>query len=98
MTVAAGLAALADEELTLVLDGRVEELEQLASRRDVLLAALGSEPVDLPTERAALEHALRVQALAGEALRQRLEATTQELGRMGAKRAAAQGYRKSTHV
>jgi len=98
VTVAAGLAALADQELTLVLDGRVDELEGLAARRALLLRALPADAGRDPDQRAALEHALRVHALAGEALRERLEATAAELEGLRVRRAAAQGYRRSTNV
>jgi hypothetical protein len=98
VSIAAGLAALADEELSVVLDGRVDELEGLAARRDLLLQALGEQPVHDPSDRALLEHALRVQALAGEALREQVAITAAELARLGERRTAAQGYHRSTNV
>jgi hypothetical protein len=98
MTIAAGLAALADEELALVLDGRVEDLEALAARRSVLLGALTPAAGADPAQRPALEHALRTHALAAQALRDRLEQTAAELGGLRSRRAAVQGYRNSTKV
>jgi hypothetical protein len=98
MTIAAGLAALADEELALVLDGRVEELEALAARRDVLLGALTPAAGADPAQRPDLEHALRTHALAAQALREHLSDTAAQLGALRSRRTAAQGYRNSTNV
>lgn len=96
MSPAAHLAALADEELALVTDGREDELAGLAVRREAVLAALESRPTTRstdPVERAQLEHAVRVQALAAAAIRGALARTSAQLQRTGLSRTAAQGYR-----
>jgi hypothetical protein len=92
---AARLAALADEELALVTDGRVDELAGLAARREAALADLearGHGTGD-PVARGQLEHAARVQALAAEAIRGAMARTAAQLQRTGLSRTAAQGYR-----
>jgi hypothetical protein len=95
VTPAAQLAALADEELTLVTDGRVDELAGLAARREQALAVLearGARVAD-PGERMLLEHAVRVQALAAEAIRAAMARTSAQGRHASLARTAAQGYR-----
>jgi hypothetical protein len=89
---AAQLAALADEELALVTDGRTDELAGLAARREAALGALEARRPD-PSDQALLEHAARVQALAAQAIRGALARTSAQINRTGLSRTAAQGYR-----
>lgn len=86
----AELAALAAQEHQLVLDGRYEELEALAARREPLIAALPDVP---PYEALGhLEEALRVQALVTVALREARDATRGELVTIRRTQDGARGY------
>jgi hypothetical protein len=81
--------------LTLVSAGRVVELAGVAARRDPAVAALvarGPRAAD-PAERMLLEHAVRVQALAAEAIRAAMARTSAQGRRASLARTAAQGYR-----
>jgi len=87
---AARLAALADEELALVLDDRADELDELHARREALMALL---PAALSSpEVGALRHAAGIQHLVTLALTERHAAARSELGKLDRGRTAAHGY------
>lgn len=87
------LAALADEELALVLDGRTEELEALHGRREAAMDELrAAGPPHAPADVDALRHALGIQDLVTQAIRERAGALRAELGTLDRGRTAAHGY------
>lgn len=87
------LAALADEELALVLDGRAEELGALHDRREAAMADLrAAGPPRAADDVAALRHALGIQDLVTQAIRERADGLRAELGTLDRGRAAAHGY------
>jgi hypothetical protein len=94
---AVALAALADEELTMVLDGRADELDALHVRREALMGRL----VDLapgalrPEDRAALERAAGTQQLVTLALADAATAVRAELSGLHRGRSAAVGYARA---
>jgi hypothetical protein len=87
---AAELRELAEREHEFVVAGRVDELDELQTRRDVVLAELPdqlSEPA-----RDTLRHALAVQERVSVALREAMDATARELATTVRGRTAANGY------
>jgi len=94
MSPAQALAILADEELALVLDGRVDDLDELHARRetlmeDVMRIARGTLPEG---DVHALHHAAGVQQIVTLALADRSGAVRAELAGLHRGRAAAHGY------
>jgi|HigsolmetaAR201D_1030396.scaffolds.fasta_scaffold01451_20 dihydrodipicolinate synthase/N-acetylneuraminate lyase len=86
----AALAELAAQEHQLVIEGRYEELEELAARREPLIAALPENP---PYEALAhIKEALRVQSLVTEALREARDAARDELAAARRTREGAKAY------
>lgn len=97
MSPAMALAALAEEELAMVLDGRADELDALHVRREALMGRL----VDLapgalrPEDRAALERASGTQQLVTLALAELVDAVRVELSGLHRGRSAAAGYARA---
>jgi hypothetical protein len=92
----AALVALGREEHSLVTDGRWEDLADLNTRRDRVIAEL---PASAPPEAMAdLREAVRLQALSAQALRAGIAQTGAELRRLGSSRAAVSGYAAGTGV
>ncbi|MEI2702460.1 MAG: hypothetical protein V9E83_08680 [Baekduia sp.] len=86
----AALAAMAAEEHQLVMDGRYEDLAELAGRRQPLLDQLPDEP---PQEALAhLQDALRFQELVTVALMAARERTARELQQTKQAHDGARGY------
>jgi hypothetical protein len=88
--IALDLAALADEELALVLDGRVDELDALHARREVLMAQL--PPTLSGPEVGVLRQAAGVQQLVTLALTEQHAAIRNELAGLQLGRTTARGY------
>lgn len=93
MSPAEQLAALADEELALVLDGRVDELDGLHARRDELMTQLPS--VVSAVDVGALRQAAGIQHLITLALTERHAAVRDELTGLHRGRTAAHGYART---
>lgn len=86
----AELAALAAEEHGLVMDGRYDELAELAERRLPLLERL--PPAAPPEALGHLQEALRFQELVTVALIAARDRTARELDAGASRRRGAQGY------
>lgn len=86
----AALAALADEELAMVRDGRADELAALAGRRDAVLASV-PHVLDA-TLRPVLVDVLRRQQLVTVALQSATAETRTALGTVDREREGARGY------
>lgn len=84
------LAALAERELELATEGRLDEVERLQQQRAELVAQLPTCPP--PDARAALERAARAQRETTVALATGLRAVVEQLGRVGTGRRAAGSY------
>ncbi|MTD45494.1 hypothetical protein GKE82_14650 [Conexibacter sp. W3-3-2] len=97
MSPAVALAALAEEELALVLDGRADELDALHVRREALMGRLMDlAPAGLrPEDRAALERAAGTQQLVTLALGDAVAAARAQLGGLHRGRSAAAGYARA---
>lgn len=93
MSVALRLAALADEELALVLDGRTDELEELHARREELMTHL--PPTLSAVDAGALRRAAGIQHLVTLALTERHVAVRTELAGLHRGRTAAHGYART---
>lgn len=95
MRPAAALAALAEEELQILLDGRLTEdpgvLERLAGRRDALMAELHVAPLT-EEDRAELRRAAELQAAVTRALDDARRAVASELRGAHDGRQAAAAY------
>jgi len=92
----AELAAMAAEEHGLVMDGRYEDLAELAARREPLVAQLPEHPPS-----AALVHiveALKFQELVTAALVAARDETARELQQMSARQTGARGYVSAVHA
>lgn len=90
MTAAESLVAIAEAELRLVLDGRLDELDELHARRADVLHAL---PAD--ADRALLARAATLQGLVTDALTERLDHVRAELASSDARRTGAAAYARS---
>ncbi len=97
MSPAMALAALADEELAMVLDGRADELDALHVRREALMGRL----LDVASgtlhaeDVAALERAAGTQQLVTLALAEKVDAVRVELSGLHRGRSAAVGYARA---
>ena len=92
----AELAALAAEEHQLVMDGRYEELAELAARREPLVAALPDVP---PIEALGhLRQALELQELVTAQLIEARDRTAAEMRDTGRRVDVARGYGASTGI
>ena len=92
--VAERLAALAEEELGLVVAGRWDELAGLHARRDEALADL--PPEIAPDDRPLLERALQIQVEVQGLIERAHGDLAAELGRVHRGREAARGYAAAT--
>lgn len=88
--VAERIAALAQEELGLVVSGRWHELAELHARRDEALAAMPDHVT--AEDRPVLERALELQRQVEGLIERARAETSAELGRLDRGRTAARGY------
>ena len=84
------LLELAEAELRLAAEGRIDELPALQAERDLALAALPPRPA--PHQVAVLRRALAVQGEAAELLRTTRDAVAAELHRVDQGRETLRGY------